>query len=155
MPNDHDNDQTYLPGPLNFTAAFPTVKSNLTMVIFINNENFHQCDVMILMHSYMMMMMMMMMTMTLQAMQLVLVRDKALMGKKMAPPLVPGPVHHSDCGHDDYHQNYDYIDYDESDDDRANSTITRRGSVRSIVRVTEMSELLLSSSMMTHFHSFD
>ena len=107
------------------------------------------------MMTMMMMAMMTLMTMTLQAMQLVLVRDRALMGKKKEAPLVPGPVHHWDCGHDNYHQNYDYIDYDESDDDRANSTITRRGSVRSIVRVTEMSELLLSSSVMTQFHSFD
>ena len=80
------------------------------------------------------------------------------MGKKKEASLVPDPVHHWDCGDDDDYQNDDYLDYDdndESDDDRANSTITRRGSVRSIVRVTEMSELLLSSSIMTQFHSFD
>ena len=64
------------------------------------------------MHSYMMMMMM---TVTLQAMQLVLVRDRALMGKKKEAPLVPDPVHHWDCGDDDDYQNDDYLDYDDTD----------------------------------------
>ena len=63
----------------------------------------------------MMMTMMTLMTMTLQAMQLVLVRDRALMGKKKEAPLVPDPVHHWDCGDDDDYQNDDYLDYDDTD----------------------------------------
>ena len=76
------------------------------------------------------------------------------MGRKKEQPLVRDPDHHDDDDGDDDDEDDDEYEVEDDDDGNDESIpLTRRGSVSSMVRVTEMSELLLSSPT-KDFHSF-